>query len=114
MVGRKTIEINRGGEKINPEEIELALDSHGKIRESCCFGIEHPILGQQVAVAIVRNHNESCTEQDVIEYLTRRLRYNIVPESIFFLETIPKSDRGKIDRSVVKNECVSSVSNVRR
>ena len=52
LVGRTTEIINRGGEKISPNDIERALLLHPCVREAVAFGVPHPRLGENVAAAV--------------------------------------------------------------
>ena len=52
LVGRKSHEINCGGMKVFPEDVDLLLDRHPEIAQACTFGIEDPVAGQTIAAAV--------------------------------------------------------------
>ena len=52
LLGRGSVVINSGGEKIFPEEVEEALKTHAAVRDAVVVGIPHPTYGEQV-VAVV-------------------------------------------------------------
>src|SRR6185503_7177169 len=51
--GREKELINRGGEKISPHEIDLALLCHPQVAQAAAYGVPHPRLGEDVAAAVV-------------------------------------------------------------
>ena len=52
LLGRGSVCINSGGEKIFPEEVEEALKTHDAVRDAVVVGIPHPTYGEQI-VAVV-------------------------------------------------------------
>ena len=52
LLGRGSVSINSGGEKIFPEEVEEALKTHDAVRDAVVVGIPHPTYGEQI-VAVV-------------------------------------------------------------
>ena len=52
LLGRGSVSINSGGEKIFPEEVEEALKTHDAVRDAVVIGIPHPTYGEQI-VAVV-------------------------------------------------------------
>ena len=53
LAGRLKELINRGGEKISPREIDEVLLAHPAVAEAVCFGVPHPMWGEEVAAAVV-------------------------------------------------------------
>ena len=56
LLGRGSVCINSGGEKIFPEEVEEALKTHDAVRDAVVVGIPHPTYGEQI-VAVVELHD---------------------------------------------------------
>ncbi len=97
LTGRKKELINKGGEKFSPQEIDAALVSYPGVREAMAFRIDDPVLGEDVAVMVVRA-DERVSEQDLRRYLHDRLIQFKVPRRIFFVDEIPKGPTGKLLR----------------
>ena len=97
LTGRKKELINKGGEKISPEEIDTVLRSHPWVRDAMTFGIADPVLGEDVA-AIVVPADEKITETDLRMYLLDRLIQFKVPRKIWFVDRIPRTPTGKPQR----------------
>ena len=94
LTGRKKELINKGGEKISPEEIDTVLQSHPGVREAMVFPVQDPVLGEDIAAMIVRER-ENLTENDLRIYLLDRLTPSKLPRRIYFVDAIPKNATGK-------------------
>jgi len=106
LSGRIKNEINRGGMKISPEEIDLLLERHPAVLEACAFGLPDEVAGEIVAVAI-RIAEQQSTDADTLRaWCIERIRRDCVPERWFFLKDIPKTDRGKLNRDNVRKACL--------
>jgi len=98
LTGRLKEMINRGGEKITPFEIEVALLDHPAVAQAVAFPIPHPLLGEEVAAAIVLREELTANEQELREFVSARLAEFKVPRKIVVLETLPKGPTGKLQR----------------
>jgi oxalate---CoA ligase len=105
LVGRQKDEINRAGMKINPAEIDLFLERHPQVAEACCFAMPDEVSGEMVAAAIRTIENATLTPADLRAWCLERIRRELVPERWFLLPEIPKTDRGKINRTNVRKHC---------
>ena len=98
LSGRIKEIINRGGEKISPVEIDLAIRSLPGVNEAAAFGIPHPTLGEEIVAAVVRQPDVTLHEAQVIQHVGRRLELRKVPRRIYFVERLPRTDNGKLRR----------------
>jgi len=98
ITGRLKEIINRGGEKISPCEVDLALLDHPAVAQAVTFAMPHPGLGEDVAAAVVLRPGASTTEQGVREFVAARLADFKVPARVLFLDDIPKGPTGKLQR----------------
>jgi len=62
LTGRAKEVINKGGEKVAPQEIDEALLEHPAVGEAVTFPVTHPTLGEDVNVAVVLNSGQSANE----------------------------------------------------
>jgi len=99
LVGRIKELINRGGEKISPREVDEVLLAHPAIAEAVCFGVPHPMWGEEVAAAVVLR--DKATEADLLSYCRERLADYKRPKQIHITDTIPRTATGKIQRRLV-------------
>ena len=98
LTGRLKEQINRGGEKISPLEIDVVLLDHPGIAQACTFGIPHDKLGEEVGAIVVPRPGETVTEADVRGFASARLAAFKVPRKILIMDDIPKGATGKVQR----------------
>ena len=98
LTGRLKEQINRGGEKISPIEIDEVLLRHPAVAEAVTFAIPHDKLGEEIGAAVVLAEGQEVTERELRSYLGERLAAFKVPRRIVFLVEIPKGATGKIQR----------------
>ncbi len=96
LTGRQKEQINRGGEKISPQEVDDALLSHPAVAEAATFAVPHATLGEDVACAVALTADTS--DSDLRSYLGARLAAHKIPARIAILDRLPRSPVGKIDR----------------
>jgi oxalate---CoA ligase len=94
--------INRGGEKIAPREVDEALESHPAVKEAVAFGVPHPTWGEEVAAAVVLS--APATERELLAYCRKRLADFKVPKRLHFVESIPRTPTGKVQRRFVADQ----------
>jgi len=99
LVARIKELINRGGEKVSPREIDEVLLAHPAVAEAVCFGVPHPMWGEEVAAAVVVR--EPVSESDLLAYCRERLADFKRPKRIHITDTIPRTATGKIQRRIV-------------
>jgi acyl-CoA synthetase (AMP-forming)/AMP-acid ligase II len=98
FAGRKDDMIIRGGENIAPAEIETVLMSHPAVDEAAVIGIPSVEWGQTVKAYLVLRPGEKADAKDIQEFCRTRLASFKRPESIEFIEALPKNALGKILR----------------
>jgi len=98
LTGRVKEQINRGGEKISPREIEERLLEHPAVIQAVAFAISDARLGEDVAAAVVLAPGSRVGEAELREFTFQRLSDFKVPRRIVFLDEIPKGPTGKLQR----------------
>lgn len=98
LTGRIKELINRGGEKISPVEVETALLDHPDVAQAATFAMAHPMLGEEVAAAVVLREGGNPSEHELREFVAARIAHFKVPRKIVFLDAIPKGPTGKLQR----------------
>jgi acyl-coenzyme A synthetase/AMP-(fatty) acid ligase len=106
LIGRKKSEINRAGIKVHPEELDSLLERHPEVIEACTFGMPDKISGETVAAAVRLAPESNLNSEALRRWTLERIRRENVPERWFFLDEIPKSERGKINRQAVMTQCM--------
>ena len=98
LTGRLKEQINRGGEKISPLEVDVVLLDHPAIAQACTFGIPHDKLGEEVGAVVVARPGQSLTEAEVRAFAAERLAAFKVPRRVLVMDDIPKGATGKVQR----------------
>jgi oxalate---CoA ligase len=97
LVGRVKEMINRGGEKVSPQEVDAVLLQHPQVLAAATFGISHPSLGEDIATAVVFQ-DEQVPLQHLRDYLFQNLAIHKIPSQILIVKSIPRGTTGKIKR----------------
>jgi acyl-CoA synthetase (AMP-forming)/AMP-acid ligase II len=98
LAGRIREIINRGGEKVTPQEVDEVLLEHPAVAEAVTFAVPHPTLGEDVAAAIVLRPNATATTKEIRHFATGRVADFKVPRQIVIVSAIPKGPSGKLQR----------------
>ena len=97
LIGRGSLVINTGGEKVFVEEVEEALKLAGGIDDAMVVGLPDPDWGS-IAVGLVTRHREQeFDEHQIKAALRERLASYKVPKSIFAVDALPRAESGKGD-----------------
>ncbi|MBV9747270.1 MAG: AMP-binding protein [Acetobacteraceae bacterium] len=98
LTGRLKELINRGGEKVSPIEVDVALLDHPAVAEACTFAIPHEVLGEEVGAVVVPREGAALTEQEVRDFAAGKLAPFKVPRHVIVRGDIPKGPTGKVQR----------------
>lgn len=103
VVGRIKDQINRGGLKIDPSEVENALIKHPHIVEAAVIGKPDQVLGERICAVISKRTTKDLTLEEICKHLQRvGLSKNKWPEFLITLSELPKTDFGKVDKKQIK------------
>jgi acyl-CoA synthetase (AMP-forming)/AMP-acid ligase II len=103
--GRERDEINKGGMKIYPSDIDAVVERFDRASDVCAFPIEDPIYGQSVGMAVVLSDRDHDTIRALHAWMKTHLADHKLPSRWWIIETIPRTSRGKINREAVKAAC---------
>lgn len=98
IVGRKKEMIITGGENVYPQEVEQCLIAHEAVQEVSIIGIPNEKWGECVVAFIVAKAPSEQLEQQLKQFCKERLANYKVPKKIKFLQALPKTAVGKIDK----------------
>ncbi|PHH79831.1 hypothetical protein CDD80_3692 [Ophiocordyceps camponoti-rufipedis] len=111
ITGRIKDLIIRGGENINPLEIEECLAQLPAIRDVSVVGVPCPRLGEAVA-AFVRPADDNLTADAVRDWVRDRLSSHLVPKHVlFWSDEFPKTASGKVQKFKLRDEAVAKLQN---
>ncbi|UDY37792.1 acyl-CoA synthetase [Dermatobacter hominis] len=97
MLGRGSVSINSGGEKIYPEEVEAALKSHPAVYDCLVVGVPDERWGQRVAAIVHVRDGHEVQLQELSEHARTLVAGYKVPRELHVVEEIVRSPSGKPD-----------------
>jgi oxalate---CoA ligase len=100
-------EINKGGAKIYPADIDAVVERFSAVQDMCCFPVEDEFYGQNIGLALVLDAHDSGTIRELHDWLRAHLAEHQMPVSWFLLDSIPRTSRGKINRDRVAEHCMA-------
>lgn len=106
--GRIDHQIKLGSYRIEPGEIEAAVNQHPQVRESLITYDE--VEGKKYLIAYVAQGSENIDPSDLATHLRNSLPPYMVPNRYLFIESFPKTINGKIDRKALPSPDQSQVA----
>jgi acyl-CoA synthetase (AMP-forming)/AMP-acid ligase II len=97
LLGRGSVSINSGGEKIFPEEVESAVRSHPEVFDAIVVGAPDDRWGQRVAAIIQPRADKHPSLEDIQVHCRDAIAGYKVPRQLHVVETIVRSPSGKPD-----------------
>jgi acyl-CoA synthetase (AMP-forming)/AMP-acid ligase II len=102
IVGRADQAIIRGGFKVMPDDVRVALEGHPAVAGAAVIGRPDARLGE-TPVAMVELRDSPGTDTDtLVAYLRTRLARYEIPTEIAIVDTIPRTPSGKADLSEIR------------
>lgn len=102
--GRNDEMIVSGGENVYPVELENILVKHPHVRQVAVIGISDREFGQRLKAFIVAKPEDNLTENEVKKWLETRVARFQMPKQIEFLDELPQTAIGKINKRKLKAE----------
>jgi acyl-CoA synthetase (AMP-forming)/AMP-acid ligase II len=97
MLGRGSVSINSGGEKIFPEEVENALKGHTAVFDAVVVGVPDNRWGQTIAAVVHLRAGHEATLEDLQAHARELIAGYKVPRKMVVVEAIVRSPAGKPD-----------------
>jgi acyl-CoA synthetase (AMP-forming)/AMP-acid ligase II len=95
LLGRGSNCVNTGGEKVYPEEVEMALKGHPDVYDALVVGVADENYGQAVSAVIQPRGGARPSLEDLRAFLRQHLSGYKLPRSVTYVEEIPRSATGK-------------------
>jgi fatty-acyl-CoA synthase len=93
--GRGSVCINTGGEKVYPEEVEVAARAHPSIEDCVAVGLPDTRFGE--IVTLVASRKSDISETELIDYVKNQIATYKAPRRIIFVDAVYRSPSGKAD-----------------
>ena len=111
MLGRGSVSINSGGEKIYPEEVEAALKGHPDVFDALVVGVPDERYGSCVAAVVHRRPGSNPTLAELDTFVRQEIAGYKVPRSLWYVDEVKRSPAGKPDYRWAKEQTESGPAN---
>jgi acyl-CoA synthetase (AMP-forming)/AMP-acid ligase II len=107
--GRLSEIVNRGGEKIDPGEVDAVLRACPPVEDAATFAVPDTLLGEDIVAAVVLEANSSATARQLRAWVLDHLLPYKSPRRIWFVDDLPRTETGKVRRDVLRERFLSEV-----
>lgn len=105
LKGRERDEINKGGMKIYPADVDAVVERFAQASDVCTFALDDDVYGQIVGIAVVLSDTSDATVRALHAWMAGHLAEPKMPSRWWVVDEIPRTSRGKINREAVKTAC---------
>lgn len=109
LTGRMKELVNRGGEKIAPQEVEAVLLRHPAVADAAAFAVPHAELGEDLAAAVVIREGAEAGEAEIRRFAAQYLTEFKVPRRIVRVAELPRGTAGKVQRALLAEQCAGEL-----
>ena len=104
LVDRTKDLVKSGGEWISSVELENEIMAHPKVKEAAVIGIRDEKWGERPLACVVPEHGADLKADDIRAFLDGRVAKWWIPESIEFIEEVPKTSVGKFSKKTLREQ----------
>lgn len=97
LLGRGSVCINTGGEKVFPEEVEEVLKTHPGVSDAVAVGVPDEKFGQVVTAVVEAKDGTQASADELINHVKSQLAGYKAPKHVVMVDTIGRAVNGKVD-----------------
>ena len=109
ITGRLKDMIIRGGENLYPKEIEEFIYTNPKVQDVQVIGVPDEKYGEEAMACIILKEGETCTVDEMLDFIKASLARHKVPRYIEFVDSFPMNAAGKILKYKMREEAVEKL-----
>ncbi len=109
LLGRGSVCINTGGEKVFPEEVEEVLKLHPGVLDAVAVGVPDEKFGEAITAVIEAKPGAAVDEGDVIAHVKGKLAAYKAPKRVVIVDSIGRAPNGKVDYKGVKATAMAAL-----
>jgi len=102
LLGRGSVCINTGGEKVYPEEVEEALKAHDTVWDALVVGVPDDRFGERIVAVVSASPGTTINEAEVREFARTRIAGYKLPRQVVLVDAVPRAANGKADYKKAK------------
>ena len=109
LLGRGSVCINTGGEKVFPEEVEETLKLHDAVHDSVVVGLPDDKFGEAITAVVELQPGGAADEDELIEHVKGKLASFKAPKRVVTIDTIGRAPNGKVDYKRMKRYAADEI-----
>lgn len=109
LLGRGSVCINTGGEKVFPEEVEETLKKHPSVRDAVAVGIPDPRFMETICAVVEVEGAATPTLEELSEHVKAHLAGYKAPRHLVLVPTIGRAPNGKVDYKRLKQHALDTL-----
>jgi len=109
LLGRGSVCINTGGEKVFPEEVEEALKTHLAVRDAVVVGVPDPRFGERICAVVETDGAAQPSLAELSEHVRASLAGYKAPRELVLVASIGRAPNGKVDYKAVKDRAIAAL-----
>lgn len=109
ITGRLKDMIIRGGENLYPKEIEEFIYTNPKVQDVQVIGVPDEKYGEEAMACIILKKGETCTADEMLDFIKASLARHKVPRYIEFVDSFPMNAAGKILKYKMREDAVEKL-----
>jgi 3-oxocholest-4-en-26-oate---CoA ligase len=110
LLGRGSVCINTGGEKVFPEEVEEALKSHPSVWDCLVVGVPDERFGERVTAVVSPRPGQAIDEAELVDFARKSLAGYKMPRRLVVVERVQRAANGKADYKWAKDTALRDAS----
>jgi fatty-acyl-CoA synthase len=109
VLGRGSVCINTGGEKVFPEEVEEVIKLHPAVRDTAVVGVPDEKWGEAITAIVVPQPEAKLDEADLIAHVKGKLASYKAPKRVIVVDSLGRSPAGKLDYPGLRQKAIAAV-----
>jgi 3-oxocholest-4-en-26-oate---CoA ligase len=110
MLGRGSNCVNTGGEKVYPEEVEMAIKGHPSVYDALVVGVPDDKYGQAVAAVVELREGETVDLEELRTHLRPLLSGYKLPRALTVVDAVPRNATGKAQYPRAKELALAAIA----
>jgi acyl-CoA synthetase (AMP-forming)/AMP-acid ligase II len=110
LLGRGSVCINTGGEKVFPEEVEEALKTHPEVRDAVVVGVPDARFGERICAVVEPSGEAALTLAELSEHVRGSLAGYKAPRELVLVDSIGRAPNGKVDYKAIKDRALRALN----
>ena len=109
LLGRGSVCINTGGEKVFPEEVEEVIKEHAGVEDVAVVGVPDEQWGEAIVALVEPKSGASVDEAELIAHVKERLARYKAPKRVLTVPTVARAANGKLDYRGLKEKAMAEL-----